>query len=206
MFGSQVLSSTPSSLYFSFFCCVEIPLATIDLGLRADGSLSSWEPTQVSSSDPKFSTTQASAIHTGSSWAGRIGSRRHNHSLISGSGFFSEFGQQQAAMRRSTVVLAASAGLASATWNFGRDLGIGIPLPARETGSGNAHVAETGWTPRPTEPPGQKAALDLLRRGRGRPRERQLTNTWVNDQTCGWFSESACKSIRQDKLSSWRRC
>ncbi|KAM7185355.1 hypothetical protein V8F20_011832 [Naviculisporaceae sp. PSN 640] len=94
-------------------------------------------------------------------------------------------------MRRSTVVLAASAGLASATWNVGRDLGMGIPLPARETGPGNAHAAETGWTPRPTEPPGQKAAMDLLKRGRWGPRERQLTNTWVNDVTCGWFSESA---------------
>ncbi|KAM7214431.1 hypothetical protein V8F06_010188 [Rhypophila decipiens] len=94
-------------------------------------------------------------------------------------------------MRRSMAVLAASAGLASATWNWGRDLGMGIPLPARETGWGNAQADATGWTPRPTEPPGQKAAMDLLKKGRRGLRERQNTDTWLNEETCGWFSESS---------------
>lgn len=99
---------------------------------------------------------------------------------------------QAGAMRRSILALAASSCLASATWNNGRDLGIGIPSPVRETGALNAQVDATGWTPRPTEPPGQEAVMELLRRRRGLGR-RQETNTWVNDRTCGWFSGYSCK-------------
>jgi len=98
------------------------------------------------------------------------------------------------AMRSSIFVLAASGCLASATWSNGRDLGVGIPSPARETGASNARVDATGWTPRPTEPPGREAVMELLKRRRGLGR-RQDTNTWINDRTCGWFSESSCKWI-----------
>jgi hypothetical protein len=91
-------------------------------------------------------------------------------------------------MRSQIWLLAASAHLASADWALGQALdyrgGEAALMLPRQTGA-SAHDSANGWTPRPTDGP----SLELARRMQDRMRFRRqggTSNTWLNDETCGW--------------------
>ncbi|KAK4234709.1 hypothetical protein C8A03DRAFT_18433 [Achaetomium macrosporum] len=93
-------------------------------------------------------------------------------------------------MRSHLWLLAASGHVASANWLLGQELDHrGALIWPRETGSSD-HGGVNGWTPRPTEAPfvaGRADGLELARRREEWVKaKRQTSNTWLNDQTCGW--------------------
>jgi hypothetical protein len=106
--------------------------------------------------------------------------------------------QPLSAMRLSQFLLAAAANLASADGSLGQvPEGRGGNLQPRETKASTHDVAK-GWTPRPTERPDaldRANALELVRRGEGWIRaKRQTSNTWLNEQTCGYTAGVSCES------------
>lgn len=98
-------------------------------------------------------------------------------------------------MRSQLWLLAAWGRLASANGLLGQKLDHPVDvshLLPRET-QASAPDGANGWTPKPTEGP----SLELVRRSqRWANLKRQTSeNTWLNDKTCGWFSEERCKSL-----------
>ncbi|KAK3685276.1 hypothetical protein B0T22DRAFT_213844 [Podospora appendiculata] len=96
-------------------------------------------------------------------------------------------------MRSSALLLVASSCLASARWvkwTSGQDQFGTTAWQPKETRPSKVDPA-TGFTPKPTQAPGStsdaKAVLDLLRRKDG-ARKRQDTGTWLNLETCGYYS------------------
>ncbi|KAL2195216.1 hypothetical protein P885DRAFT_41243 [Corynascus similis CBS 632.67] len=92
-------------------------------------------------------------------------------------------------MRSQLWLLAAWGRLASANGLLGQKLDHPVDvshLLPRET-QASAPDGANGWTPKPTEGP----SLELVRRSqRWANLKRQTSeNTWLNDKTCGWFSE-----------------
>ncbi|KAL2022372.1 hypothetical protein VTK56DRAFT_5439 [Thermocarpiscus australiensis] len=98
-------------------------------------------------------------------------------------------------MRLSLVLLGASAHLASADWLIGQELdGRGAQLLPKQTKASTPDGAN-GWTPRPTEAPfldDGANPLELVRRREEWMRvKRQSSNTWVNEETCGWRAQTS---------------
>jgi hypothetical protein len=132
---------------------------------RVPGSLSSRAAPQ--------STLRAEAVITTPD--GKIGAHRKGH-----------------AMRSYLWLLAAPGHLASANLLLGQELDHrGALIWPRETGASD-QAGVIGWTPRPTEAPFVGDRADILelarRRGEWVKAKRQTSNTWLNDQTCGWVA------------------
>lgn len=105
-------------------------------------------------------------------------------------------------MRFSPFLLAAAAHLASADGPLGQmPEGRGGRLQPRET-EASTHDSAKGWTPRPTEGPGtggRANALELVRRGEAwfgaRRDASETSNTWLNENTCGYTAGISCESL-----------
>lgn len=106
-----------------------------------------------------------------------------------------------------TTLLVAGAGLTAARWLRWSDDEQPTWIP-QETGAlpvagrGGADQGLLGWTPKPTPAPGarksdQDLVVEYLRRrqdGSSSPESGSSSNTWTNEQTCGWFKGTSCKT------------
>lgn len=101
-------------------------------------------------------------------------------------------------MRASLLLVAASSCLAGAS--LVKLAGDVEPFNAhfpRETGSSKVDEKK-GWTPKPTPAPGAWSRAEevlkcLVRRDDGDDKKTATTD-WENDETCGWYSGTSCKS------------
>ncbi|KAK3328139.1 hypothetical protein B0T19DRAFT_183690 [Cercophora scortea] len=103
-------------------------------------------------------------------------------------------------MRSSALLLVASSCLASARWvkwTGGQDQSGTTAWRPKETGPSKVDHG-VGFTPKPTQAPGStsdaKAVLDLLKRQDG-ARRRQDTGTWLNSETCGYYSGTSSSAL-----------
>jgi hypothetical protein len=91
---------------------------------------------------------------------------------------------------RSTILLLAAASFASARWFKWTENRDQIWRP-EETGHVDFGEALTaGWSPKPTQAPGEISAEQRVLRVLKR---QTVSNTWLNSKTCGYFSGPACK-------------
>ena len=94
-----------------------------------------------------------------------------------------------------TALLLAGSGCATARWLRWSGDTEPTQIP-RETGA--VPVAGQGWTPKPTPGPGarrsnQDLVVEYLERRQGSANS-PSRNTWTNEQTCGWFKGTSCRS------------
>ena len=95
------------------------------------------------------------------------------------------------------LLLAGSASCASARWlRWSADEQPTV-IP-RETGAVPVSAGQ-GWTPKPTPPPGarksdQDRVVEYLGRRQDASGNSPSRNTWTDEQTCGWFKGTSCKS------------
>lgn len=101
-------------------------------------------------------------------------------------------------MRISFLLLAASGHLTRADGFLGQEPEGAIAFrQPRQTGA-SAYDAANGWTPRPTDGPlvvdGANALEIARRRDEWMRMRRQESNTWINEETCGWRAGTSCMS------------
>ncbi|KAK0653032.1 hypothetical protein B0T16DRAFT_455343 [Cercophora newfieldiana] len=105
-------------------------------------------------------------------------------------------------MRPTILALAASSCLASAHLAKWGGYQGSVVEPTEPAGSN--HDAANGWTPKPTDAPGNPspgAVLDLFKR-RSLWKRQATNNTWLNDKTCGWFPGTLSAPLTCDSGSS----
>ncbi|KAL2162958.1 hypothetical protein VTH06DRAFT_6794 [Thermothelomyces fergusii] len=92
-------------------------------------------------------------------------------------------------MRLHLWILAASGRLVCADWALGQKLdyqaGYVDSLLPRETTTSSPDGVN-GWTPRPTQGPPTEL---VRRRQEWAKRHHDMSNTWINDKTCGWLAD-----------------
>ncbi|KAI1505717.1 hypothetical protein F5X99DRAFT_404753 [Biscogniauxia marginata] len=94
-------------------------------------------------------------------------------------------------MKTTIILLAALRCGANAAW-LRWSLDSGPVWSPQETSIAAAGDDQAGWTPKPTQIPGEKlegeVVLDLLRR-------QDSTTTWTNSETCGWFAGISSSAV-----------
>jgi hypothetical protein len=96
-------------------------------------------------------------------------------------------------MHITMLTLTAAGGLASASYHTSATDGEPpgrVSMLARMTGYKQSQTSD-GWTPQPTPAPGPPSESDSVLS----VLKREITNTWENDETCGWTLGQSCKLL-----------